>query len=111
DLPLIRQLLDNLIGNAIKYTAPGVTPVLTIDADAGEEVTVRITDNGIGIPAGQHDKIFSDFHRAHADSGFAGTGLGLSICRRIVRRHGGTIGVTDNPDGGSCFTFHLPARV
>ncbi|MBB2948884.1 signal transduction histidine kinase [Actinoplanes lutulentus] len=110
DPVLLRQLLDNLIGNAIKYTAPGVTPFLTIDAHrAGDLVTFTIADNGIGIPHGQHAAIFGNFHRAHTSSNFLGTGLGLAICQRIVERHGGTISASDNPGGGSCFTFTLPA--
>jgi signal transduction histidine kinase len=109
DPVLVRQLIDNLAGNAIKYTAPGVVPILRITAVQDEAmVTVRIVDNGIGIPEGQHEAIFGNFHRAHVDSGYLGTGLGLAICRRIVERHGGTITATDDPAGGTCFTFTLP---
>ncbi len=110
DPVLLRQLLDNLIGNAIKYTAAGVTPALTITGHQdGDMVEIRIADNGIGIPAGQHDAIFGNFHRAHAGGGYQGTGLGLAICKRIVERHNGTISAADNPGGGSCFTVTLPA--
>ena len=111
DRPLIRQLLDNLIGNAVKYTAAGVTPAIGVTAAGPVDGRVRITvsDNGVGIPAGQHEAIFGNFHRAHHGSGFAGTGLGLTICQRIVHRHGGTITAADNPTGGSRFTFTLPA--
>ncbi|GAA3039747.1 ATP-binding protein [Actinokineospora globicatena] len=110
DLVLVRQLMDNLIGNAIKYTAPGVTPRLHIAATRrGDVVRVTVIDNGIGIPTGQHDAIFDNFHRAHHTADYAGTGLGLAICKRIVERHGGTITATDNPAGGSRFTFTLPA--
>jgi signal transduction histidine kinase len=109
DQVLVRQLLDNLIGNAIKYVAPGVAPVLAISATKRDDtVEVTIADNGIGIPAGEHAAIFGNFHRAHR-TGYAGTGLGLAICKRIVERHGGTITATDNPGGGSRFTFTLPA--
>ncbi|BAL85724.1 putative multi-sensor signal transduction histidine kinase [Actinoplanes missouriensis 431] len=110
DPVLVRQLLDNLIGNAIKYTAPGVTPALTVTAAReGDMVRVCVADNGIGIPEGQHDAIFANFHRAHLGSGYLGTGLGLAICQRIVERHGGTIAASDNPGGGSRFVFTLPA--
>ncbi|SES33462.1 ATP-binding protein [Actinokineospora terrae] len=110
DLVLVRQLLDNLIGNAIKYTAPGITPRLHLAATRrGDTVRVTLTDNGIGIPTGQHDAIFDNFHRAHHTADYTGTGLGLAICKRIVERHGGTITATDNPAGGSRFTFTLPA--
>ncbi|WP_026421908.1 ATP-binding protein [Actinokineospora inagensis] len=112
DVVLVRQLLDNLIGNAMKYTAPGVTPRLHITtARRADLVRVTIADNGIGIPAGHHDAIFDNFHRAHHTADYAGTGLGLAICKRIVERHGGTITATDNPTGGSCFTFTLPAAL
>ncbi|MEU4421452.1 ATP-binding protein [Actinoplanes sp. NPDC024001] len=112
DPVLLRQLLDNLIGNAIKYTDAAVTPALTITAERDEDmIRVRITDNGIGIPAGQHEAIFGDFHRAHRTGPYAGTGLGLGICKRIVERHGGTITAEDAPGGGSSFTFTVPAVV
>ncbi|MEU4624785.1 diguanylate cyclase [Actinoplanes sp. NPDC023801] len=112
DPTLIRQLLDNLISNAIKYTANGVTPRLRVDSErTGDLITVTIDDNGIGIPEGQHASIFDNFHRAHTNAGYTGTGLGLGICKRIVERHGGTITATGNPGGsGSRFTFTLPAE-
>jgi signal transduction histidine kinase len=114
DPVLVRQLMENLIGNAIKYTAPGVTPTITVTTHAdtaGPGMTrVEITDNGIGIPVGQHDAVFGNFHRAHVDAGYSGTGLGLAICKRIVERHGGTICASDNPDGrGTRVSFTLPS--
>ncbi|GID91232.1 ATP-binding protein [Amorphoplanes digitatis] len=112
DPVLVRQLIDNLVGNAVKYTAPGVVPTLRISATQDEAtVTVNIVDNGIGIPEGQHEAIFGNFYRAHVDSGYLGTGLGLAICRRIVERHGGTITATDDPGGGTRVTFTLPNGV
>ncbi|MGA5299948.1 ATP-binding protein [Nucisporomicrobium flavum] len=114
DPVLVRQVLDNLISNAIKYTAPGTTPEVTIAAAAepGSRVRVEVRDNGIGIPAGQHGRVFDNFHRAHPAAGYTGTGLGLGICRRIVERHGGTIAAEPNPGGrGTCITFTLPAAV
>ncbi|BCJ47591.1 hypothetical protein GCM10010168_19490 [Actinoplanes ianthinogenes] len=111
DPALIRQLLDNLIGNAVKYTAPGTVPDIAVTGGYdGAQVRVTVTDNGIGIPAGQHTTVFDNFHRAHRDAGYAGTGLGLAICKRIVERHGGAITAADNPSGaGTVFTFTLPA--
>ncbi|MDI6098976.1 ATP-binding protein [Actinoplanes sp. NEAU-A12] len=113
DPALVRQLFDNLIGNAIKYTAPDVAPAIDIRSADREDgrVTVTITDNGIGIPEGQHEAIFGNFHRAHTAGSFAGTGLGLGICQRIVHRHGGVISAADEPGGGSRFSFTLPAAV
>ena len=106
---LIRQLLDNLIGNAVKYVAPGVRPRIEV---CGREVDgwlqVTVTDNGIGVPEEMRQRIFENFQRAHAEE-YRGTGIGLAICRRVVLRHGGTIGVTPVESGtGSRFVFTLP---
>nr|WP_275955152.1 ATP-binding protein [Planomonospora venezuelensis] len=111
DRALLRQLLDNLVGNAVKYTAPGERPDITVTSAAERPgwIRVEIADRGIGIPQGQHEAIFESFHRAHEGGPYSGSGLGLAICKRIVERHGGTIGVEDNPGGGSRFHFTLPA--
>jgi signal transduction histidine kinase len=112
DPVMVRQLLDNLIGNALKYTPPGQPARLEITTAPAARpgwVQVEIADRGIGIPAGQHHAIFEDFHRAVTRTEYAGTGLGLAICSRIVTRHGGLIGVQDNPGGGARFWFTLPA--
>ena len=69
---------------------------------------IEIADRGIGIPDDDKPDIFESFHRARTAAGYAGTGLGLAICRRIVERHGGAIGVADNPGGGTRFHFTLP---
>ncbi|MBL7260621.1 ATP-binding protein [Paractinoplanes lichenicola] len=110
DPVLTRQLLENLIGNAIKYTAPGVVPQIVIRAKVAGDGFVRISvsDNGIGIPMGQHEAIFQNFHRAHVAQGYTGTGLGLAICKRIVERHGGTIEATNGDEGGARMVFTLP---
>jgi signal transduction histidine kinase len=108
DPSMCRQLLDNLIGNALKYTLPE-TPayvLITSRAEDGNMVRVEIVDHGVGVPPGQHALVFNALHRSHA--GYPGTGLGLAICQRIVDRHGGAIGVMDNPGGGSHFYFTLP---
>ncbi|WP_449062437.1 ATP-binding protein [Planomonospora algeriensis] len=111
DRVLLRQLLDNLIGNAVKYTAPGERPEITVTSAAERPgwVRVEVADRGIGIPQGQHEAIFQSFRRAHEGRSYSGSGLGLAICKRIVERHGGTIGVEDDPAGGSRFHFTLPA--
>lgn len=108
DQGLVRQLFDNLLGNAVKYVAPGVRPSITISGRVvGFQQEVRVTDNGIGIPAEERELIFESFHRAHRD--YLGTGLGLAICHRIVDRHGGTIRVEAAPHGtGSTFVITLP---
>ncbi|GIJ67128.1 hypothetical protein Voc01_020450 [Virgisporangium ochraceum] len=111
DPALLRQVLDNLVGNAVKYTPPGRPARIDVTAlSDGSTVTVEVADRGIGIPAGEHHAIFGSFHRAHAD-GYAGTGLGLAICARIVERHGGTISAHDNPGGGTVVRLTLPAAL
>lgn len=109
DAGLVRQLLDNLIGNAVKYVAPGTRAVVEVTGEAdGTWLEVRVTDNGIGIPEHQREAVFESFHQAHGTA-VGGTGLGLAICRRIVERHGGTIHAASAPRGtGSTFVFRLP---
>lgn len=109
---LLRQVIDNLIGNAIKYVAPGVCPEIEVRGravDGGAMVLIEIVDNGIGIPQDQHARVFDTFHRAHRD-GYRGTGLGLSIVKRIVERHGGIASASDN-DGrcGTTMRVSFPA--
>ncbi|MET3960698.1 signal transduction histidine kinase [Marmoricola sp. OAE513] len=109
DAGLVRQLLDNLIGNAVKYVAPGVRPVVEVSGQTvGDWLEVRVADNGIGIPEAQREAVFETFHRAHGE-GYHGTGLGLAICRRIVDRHGGSIHVAPGARGtGTTIVFRLP---
>jgi PAS domain S-box-containing protein len=110
DLGLVRQLFDNLLGNAVKYVAPGVRPRVDVRGTRdGDWLEVRVSDNGIGIPVDQREQVFETFHRAHS-KGYQGTGLGLAICRRIADRHGGSIQVEDGPQGtGTTFVVRLPA--
>jgi signal transduction histidine kinase len=109
DPVLIRQLVDNVVANAVKYVRPGQLPEITVTAHrTADRVVIRVADNGIGIPAGAHEWIFEPFRRAHED-GYPGTGLGLSTCRRIVERHGGSMRALPREDGpGSVFEFDLP---
>lgn len=109
DRVLLRQLLDNLIGNALKYVAPGEQPEVSIAAvTRGSGVVITVADRGIGLPEGEHDKIFREFHRAHHGR-YDGTGLGLAIVRRIATRHGGHVSAYDNPAGvGTVFEVRLP---
>ena len=113
DAALTRQLVANLIGNAVKYTPPGTRPHVTIRSRPDDEpgfVRVSVVDRGIGLPEGEEELVFQEFHRApgHAAT-YSGTGLGLSLCRKIVVRHGGTISAHNDPDAGTVFTFTLPA--
>jgi PAS domain S-box-containing protein len=112
DPVLVRQVVDNLLGNALKYVPPGTEPRVEVSGRlTGDLVTVSVCDNGVGVPPGEHERIFEEFHRAHHRD-FEGSGLGLAICRRIITRHGGTIVARDNPAGrGAVFEFTLPAYV
>ncbi|MFC4064492.1 ATP-binding protein [Actinoplanes subglobosus] len=111
DRVLLRQVLDNLLGNAIKYTPPGQEPRIDVTARTDDTGTVRVqvADRGIGIPDGEHAAVFDSFHRASNGTAMPGTGLGLAICRRIVERHGGHIEALPNPGGGTIFVFTVPA--
>jgi signal transduction histidine kinase len=110
DATLLHHVLDNLIGNAIKYTPADATPEVDISADTLTDGSTRITvtDHGIGIPDTEQPNIFNAFHRCANSTGYPGTGLGLNICQRIIERHNGHIGVEPNPGGGSRFWFTLP---
>ncbi|GIF22380.1 hypothetical protein Ate02nite_51100 [Paractinoplanes tereljensis] len=110
DKAMTRQLLDNLIGNAIKYTPAGEPARIVVSAepDVGGWIRVQIADRGIGIPAGDQPHVFTSFHRAAAHTSYTGTGLGLAICHRVINRHGGTITASDNPGGGTRIQFTLP---
>lgn len=110
DPAMLRHVLDNLIGNALKYVRPGATPRIDVAAAPapGGGVRVEVADRGIGIPERDKPEVFETFHRSSAAAAYAGTGLGLTICKRIVERHGGVIGVADNPGGGTRFFFTLP---
>ena len=101
------QLFLNLVGNGIKYCQDRA-PVVHVSATKGNrEWLFSVTDNGIGIEAKHHDKIFEVFKRLHTQKEYSGTGIGLAVCRRVVERHGGGIGLTSVPGKGSTFTFTL----
>ena len=102
------RLLQNLVGNALKYVEPGVSPRVHISAvQAGGFWVFSVADNGIGIEERHYDQIFEPFKRLHAQSRYYGTGLGLAICRKIIDGFGGQIGVTSKPGEGSVFTFTI----
>jgi signal transduction histidine kinase/CHASE1-domain containing sensor protein len=110
DKAMTRQLLDNLIGNAIKYTPIGEPAHIEVSAEPDSDgwTRVQIADRGIGIPIADQPEVFTSFHRAAAHTSYTGTGLGLAICHRVVNRHGGTITAGDNPGGGTRIRFTLP---
>ncbi|GIM93338.1 sensor histidine kinase [Paractinoplanes toevensis] len=109
DPTLIRQLLQNLIGNSLKYRHPDRPCRIAIGAHReGAEWVVSIADNGIGIPADQRTRVFDMFTQVDPKAR-TGHGVGLSTCQRIVDRHGGRIAVAGTPGGGTTVTFTLPA--
>jgi PAS domain S-box-containing protein len=104
----LMQLLQNLVGNAVKFRAKDRPPVVTVAAErAGDLWRIRVSDNGIGIDPQYFDRIFVIFQRLHTKEEYPGTGIGLAMCKRIVERHGGTIEVASAPGNGSTFTFTL----
>lgn len=108
DEVLLRLVVDNILDNALKYVAPGTRPDVHVTGEvAGGDVIVRIADNGIGMPAGEHDQMFGEFKRGTAS--YEGTGLGLAIVRKVITRHGGVVRAYDNPTGqGTVVEFRLP---
>lgn len=110
----LRVLLQNLIANALKFRKPGVAPVVSIGAGIAPQsshLRLVVTDNGIGIAAENHEKVFKLFQRLHVREEYPGTGLGLSLCQRIARNHGGEITLRSALGEGSEFTVLLERRV
>jgi len=109
DRERLRQVLANLIENAIKYSPAGQEVEVTAQPDHGC-VKISVADRGPGIPHDQQRLIFEKFGRADVPGGSKpGTGLGLFIARSIAEAHGGTVDVRSSPGAGSTFTFTLPA--
>lgn len=117
DLPIVRvdragvcRVLQNLIGNAVKFGVPGRPPEVAIGADRmGAMWRIWVRDDGIGMHPADAERIFEPFKRLHGEEAYPGTGIGLAICERIVSQHGGRIWVTSAPGEGSTFSFTLPA--
>jgi signal transduction histidine kinase/AraC-like DNA-binding protein len=111
DRTRLRQIVLNLVNNAVKFTARGEVG-LALESEAGS-VTVSVSDTGLGIPPEEHSVIFDEFRRSERSRalGYRGLGLGLAICRRLVELHGGTIGVRSSgtEGAGSTFYFTLPS--
>jgi two-component system CheB/CheR fusion protein len=123
-IPLqMNQLLYNIISNAIKFSKPGVAPVVTITSHQltpKEVVTYKLfdetliyyeiecKDNGIGFEQQNAEQVFLIFHRLHARKQFSGTGIGLALCKSIVVNHHGELLAVGVPDGGATFKIILP---
>jgi signal transduction histidine kinase len=129
DLPVIeadrtqmRQLMQNLVGNALKFHREGEPPIIRIRGEvcagqsprfagetaAGDRCVITVEDNGIGFDEKYSERVFTAFERLHARSAYEGTGIGLSIARKIVWRHGGHITAKGAPQQGATFTVTLP---
>jgi len=131
----IRQLLQNLVSNALKFQSPGATAKIRIEAKlirsvaaaghtsvfsrqsvgepgnvAEEWCELSVQDNGIGFDVKYLDRIFVVFQRLHGRQEYEGTGIGLAVCRRIVDRHGGTITARSQPGAGATFIVSLPVK-
>lgn len=132
DLPTIeadptqmRQLLQNLISNALKFQKPGEPPLVKIKSQLFEDYSeddsgaaraekmleLTVEDTGIGFDESYGDRIFKVFQRLHGRNEYDGTGLGLAVCRKIVERHNGTITATSKPDQGAKFIVTLPLKL
>ena len=107
----IRQLMQNLIANGLKYQKEGVVPEITIRSSVTDNdmIRVEVTDNGIGIKQEQFKDVFVMFKRLHSRQEYEGAGIGLAVCKKIVVRHGGDIGVSSTYGQGATFWFTLPA--
>jgi signal transduction histidine kinase len=108
----MRQLFQNLIGNALKFHKAGEKPVIRVRSSStgNRELQIMIEDNGIGFDEKYLDRIFAPFERLHGKQEYQGTGMGLAICKKIVERHGGSISATSSAGQGSIFIITLPLK-
>jgi light-regulated signal transduction histidine kinase (bacteriophytochrome) len=120
----MRQLLQNLLSNALKFHRPGEAPRIRVDAlpldgrspesppgrNGSGAIQLRVQDNGIGFEEKYLDRLFKPFQRLHGQSAYEGTGIGLAICKKIAERHGGSITARSAPGQGTCFLVELPVQ-
>lgn len=105
----LRQVFQNLISNALKYSEEATPPIINISATQNDDETCfLVEDNGIGFEQRQAERIFQVFRRLHPRHHYSGTGIGLAICKKIVDRHDGKIWAESEPDKGSRFYFSIP---
>ena len=106
---ILPQVIANLLGNAVKFVAPGVVPQVRMLAEARDGwVRVWVQDNGIGIAPAYQGKLFQVFERLHTQDEYPGTGIGLAIVRRAMERMGGRFGLESKVGQGSRFWIELP---
>lgn len=108
---MLKQVFENLIGNAVKFTGTRAEAVIEVgfqEEDAG--MTYFVRDNGVGFNMENAGKIFGVFQRCHSEREFEGTGIGLSLVQRIITKHGGRVWAEAEEGRGATFYFHLPQR-
>jgi signal transduction histidine kinase len=107
----MRQLIQNLVANALKFQRPGTSPHVVIEGRTTDHggCEISVGDNGIGFEEKYLERIFRPFQRLHGRNEYEGSGMGLAICRKVVARHGGTITARSRPGEGSTFVATLPA--
>jgi PAS domain S-box-containing protein len=115
DASQMRQLLQNLVGNALKYHQPDIPPQVELNGESFQKdgrtwACLTIHDNGIGFDEQYLERIFEVFQRLHGRSEYEGTGIGLAICKHIVERHGGYITARSTPGKGATFLVTLPQK-
>jgi PAS domain S-box-containing protein len=113
DRQKVKQIVLNLLSNALKFTPAGSVTISATHNGKSRFVDIAVKDTGVGIPPDDQSKVFEDFRQLDSSParGYGGTGLGLSICRRLAQMLGGTIELESEPSQGSTFTLRLPARV
>jgi light-regulated signal transduction histidine kinase (bacteriophytochrome) len=110
DIAMVRQVLVNLLGNAIKFTRRRSAPVIEIGGTLADGTSAYfVRDNGEGFDEAFKDKLFRVFQRLHSEEEFEGTGVGLALVQRIVHRHGGEVRAEGRPGIGATFHFTLPS--
>jgi hypothetical protein len=106
---MLRQVVTNLLDNALKYTRPRESALVEIHGELrGEAYYYVVRDNGVGFPRAYRDKLFAVFRRLHKAQDFEGTGVGLAIVARVIARHGGQVTADGESDQGATFAFTLP---
>jgi light-regulated signal transduction histidine kinase (bacteriophytochrome) len=112
DSTQMRQLMQNLIGNALKFTKKDSKPEVRVYStpNGSDKCQIMVEDQGIGFDEKYLDRIFTVFQRLHGRGDYEGTGVGLAVCRKIVDRHGGSITAKSAPGEGATFVVTLPLK-